>query len=123
MNQQYAGRYVHEIISVRCGTLSTVIYSAHNVGVKKSVLNSVIMTPRFDSVTFTNSTRYNKVNLVDFAAREISDVGMCQRVAKGARRTSTGRDVKRTSVGKDSGGDSAKGGGRRGTKCGSVRQF
>ena len=28
----------------------------------------------------------DKVNLVDFAAREISDVGMYQRVAKGARR-------------------------------------
>lgn len=27
----------------------------------------------------------DKVNLVDFAAREISDVGMYQRVAKGAR--------------------------------------
>ena len=29
----------------------------------------------------------DNVNLVDFAAREISDVGMYQRVAKGARRT------------------------------------
>lgn len=29
----------------------------------------------------------DKVNLVDFAAREISDVGMYQRVAKGARGT------------------------------------
>ena len=29
----------------------------------------------------------DKVNLVDFAAREISDVGMYQRVAKGVRRT------------------------------------
>ena len=28
----------------------------------------------------------DKVNLVDFAAREISDIGMYQRVAKGARR-------------------------------------
>lgn len=30
-------------------------------------------------------TSDDKVNLVDFAAREISDVGMYQRVAKGAR--------------------------------------
>ena len=28
----------------------------------------------------------DKVNLIEFAAREISDVGMYQRVAKGARR-------------------------------------
>ena len=28
----------------------------------------------------------DKANLMDFAAREISDVGMYQRVAKGARR-------------------------------------
>ena len=34
-------------------------------------------------------TAGDKVNIIDFAAREISDVGMYQRVAKGTRSAST----------------------------------